>query len=192
MFRTSQLSSFAPQPPLDEAWNQGRHQRDREDGHADHGKALGEGQRMEVLALLPGQGKHGNERQENNNDRKEDRPTMRQAGMIISRVSPVILWWWPKWAVNSCVAFSTITIAWSTRMPMEMAMPDKRHDVRGNVEVPHENKRHQHRQRQGHADHHRAAKVHQDQQNRQRGDDHLVAKRAGDGLDGPVDGRVRS
>ena len=30
---------------------------------------------------------------------------------------------WPKWRVRWCVAFSTITTAWSTRMPIEIAMP---------------------------------------------------------------------
>ena len=57
-------------------------------------------------------------------EKKIGRPTMRQAGMTISRVSPVIFWCGPKWAVRWCVAFSTITIAWSTRMPIEMAMPE--------------------------------------------------------------------
>ena len=108
-------------------------------------------------------------------EKKIGRPTVRQAGMTISRVSPVILWSWPKWAVRWCVAFSTITIAWSTRMPIEMAMPESDMMFDGDVEVPHQDERDQHRQRQRHADHERAAEVHQDQQDRQRGDDHLVA-----------------
>ena len=57
-------------------------------------------------------------------EKKIGRPTVRQAWITISRVSPVIFSSGPKWAVRWCVAFSTITIAWSTRMPMEMAMPD--------------------------------------------------------------------
>ncbi len=43
-------------------------------------------------------------------EKKIGRPTVRQAGMTNSRVSPVTFRS-PKWAVRWCVAFSTITIA---------------------------------------------------------------------------------
>ena len=107
--------------------------------------------------------------------------------MTISRVSPVIFWSWPKWAVRWCVAFSTITIAWSTRMPIEMAMPESDMMFEAMSKCRIRMNDDQHRQRQRHADHERAAEVHQDQQDRERGDDHLVHERLGERLDRPVD-----
>ena len=108
-------------------------------------------------------------------EKKIGLPTVRQARMTISRVSPSIRCPGPKWAVSWCVAFSTITIAWSTRMPIEMAMPESDMMFEGTLELAHEDERHEHRQRQRHADHHGAAEVHEDQQDGDRGDDHLVA-----------------
>ena len=175
-FRTSQLSSSLRSRPLMKRGNQGRHQRDREDRHADHGEALGEGQRMERLAFLPGQGEHGNERQEDDDHREEDRPAHRAAGRDDDLAR---------------VAGDLLVVAEMGRQVMRGVFhhhdrlihqdadrdgdPRERHDVRGDAEVPHQNERDQHRQRQRHADHHRAAEVHQDQQDRHRGDDHLVA-----------------
>ena len=92
-------------------------------------------------------------------EKKIGRPTVRQAGMTISRVSPVTLRS-PKCAVRWCVAFSTITIAWSTRMPIEMAMPESDMMFEAIAEQPHQDERDQHRQRQRQADHQRAAEVH--------------------------------
>ncbi len=57
-------------------------------------------------------------------EKKIGRPTVRHAGSTIARVSPRT-GSLPKWAVKWCVAFSTMTIAWSTNTPMEMAMPDR-------------------------------------------------------------------
>ena len=55
-------------------------------------------------------------------EKKIGRPTVRQARMTISRVSPVTFLS-PNCSLRWCVAFSTMTMAWSTRMPMEIVMP---------------------------------------------------------------------
>ena len=55
-------------------------------------------------------------------EKKIGRPTRRQERMTISVVSPVTFES-PKCALSSWLAFSTMTTAASTRMPMEIAMP---------------------------------------------------------------------
>ena len=92
---------FAPQPAPDEGRNQGRHQRDREHRHADHGETLGEGQGAEHLALAAAQREHRNERDQDDHHREEDRPADRAAGRDddLARVAGDF-WRWPKWAVR--------------------------------------------------------------------------------------------
>ncbi len=55
-------------------------------------------------------------------EKKIGRPTVRQARMTMAVVSPVT-GRSPKCSLSWWVAFSTMTMAWSTRMPREMVMP---------------------------------------------------------------------
>ena len=55
-------------------------------------------------------------------EKKIGRPTVRQARMTISVVSPVTRSR-PKWRVRWWAAFSPITTAWSIRMPTEIEIP---------------------------------------------------------------------
>ena len=57
-----------------------------------------------------------------NTEKKIGRPTVRQGPMTSSRMSP-LTFLSPKCSFRECVAFSVITIAWSTRMPIEIVMP---------------------------------------------------------------------
>ena len=125
-------------------------------------------------------------------EKKIGRPTVRQAGMTSSRVSPVTF----------CVAEMRRQVVRGVldhhdRLIDQDADRDgdagQRHDVGLDVDDaelpqhPHQEEREQHRQRQRHADHERAAEVHQDQQDRERGDDHLVPHDFGERVDGAVD-----
>ena len=128
-----------------------------------------------VLPSCPVKANTGmNDRRMITTEKKIGRPTVRQAGMTISRVSPVIFG-----AGRMGRQVVRGVLHHHDRLVHQDADGDgdarKRHDVRGDVELPHEDERHQHGQGQRHADHHRAAEVHEDQQDGHRGDDHFVA-----------------
>ena len=86
-----------------------------------------------------------------------------------------------------------MTMAWSTRMPMEMVMPASDMMLAWMsmmpqcAQQPHHQEREQHRQRQRDADDERAADVQQDQEDGDGGDDHLVPHDLGQRVDGPGD-----
>ena len=63
-----------------------------------------------------------NDRSMMRTEKKMGRPTVRHALMTVARVSPVTLRS-PNSSLSWWVAFSTMTMAWSTRIPMEMVMP---------------------------------------------------------------------
>ncbi len=79
---------------------------------------------MEHLALAARQGEDGQERQDGDQHREEDRPADGAAGRDddlggVAR-DPFA---WPNRRVRWCAAFSPITTAWSIRMPTLMAIP---------------------------------------------------------------------
>ena len=71
--RTSQFSSSDRIRPLRKIGIKRRHQRDREQRHADQGEGLREGQRVEQLPLASREGEDRQEREDRDQDREEDR-----------------------------------------------------------------------------------------------------------------------
>ena len=96
-------------------------------------------------------------------EKKIGRPTVRQAGRTIARVSP-----WHPLAAEMGGQVVRRVLDHDDRLIDQHADRDgdarQRHDVRGDAELPHEDERGEHGQRQGEADHHGAAEVHEDQE----------------------------
>ena len=77
------------------------------------------------LPSWPVSAKTGRNEMHHDHDGEEDRPPHLAAGADddLRRVARDLVRRRSA-AVRRCVAFSSITMAWSTRMPMEMAMPE--------------------------------------------------------------------
>ena len=74
---SGRITGFDSSPRIraaDEQAAEHRHQRDRQERGPRHGEGLGEGQRVEELALLAGQREHRDEGQDDDRHREEDRP----------------------------------------------------------------------------------------------------------------------
>ena len=91
---------------------------------ARQGERLGVGQRVEHLPLDPAQREDGQERQQHDRHREDDRPADGQAGRQDDRRGrrprtgrP------PKCSRSRCMTFSAITTDESTSTPIEIAMP---------------------------------------------------------------------
>ena len=103
---------------------QHRHQRDRDERRREHGKGLGERQRVKQLAFLSRQREHRDEREQDDRHREEhrasDQPRRLEDGVATPRADRADR---RRCCSRKRNAFSVTTMPASTSTPMAMAMP---------------------------------------------------------------------
>src|SRR5207244_6240666 len=126
-----------------------RNERDRENRGTHHRERLGEGQRVEELALLAGEGEHGDEGQDDDDHREEDRPPDETGGLehrlghteAVPGVDTALL--------DEAVGVLRDHDGGVDEYADRDGDPRQRHDVGADAQVPHEQERDQHREREG-------------------------------------------
>jgi hypothetical protein len=167
---------------------QNRHQRDGQDGGTDHGKGLGEGQRMKHLAFHAGEREDRNEGKNDDDHGKGDGPAHKPRG--VERDLPDVF------AIVAVLLFVLLRLAnhvfghHNARVD-EHADGDgdssQRHDVRRDARALHEQERAQHRERQRNGDDKNAAEVPEEEHVRQRDQNDLFNQRVAQRVDGMID-----
>ncbi len=161
---------------------------DGEDGRRRHRKGLGECQGMEHLAFHPGQCEHGNEREDDDDHGKRDRPPD-QARRIerdlpdvlaIAAVLLVVLLGLP----NHVLGHHDARVNQHADGDRNAA---QRHDVRRDACSFHEEKGSQHRERQRDGDHKNAAEVPEEENVRQGDEDDFFNERVAKRVNGVID-----
>ena len=180
---------LAPHPTADQQAAEHRHQRHRQDRRADHRERLRVGQWVEELALLSGEREHGQEGQDDDRQREEDRPPdqarrlehgLRHAAPIASVHPPLLD------EPERVLRHHDPGVHQNADRDRD---PRQRHDVGAHPEVAHEEEGGEdgERQRDGH-DQHRA-KIQQKDDVDDGDDDRLFDQRPLERRDGPLDER---
>ncbi len=170
------------------------HQGDRQQGRADHGEGLGEGQGMEQLAFLADQREHRHERQDDDQHGEENRPAdllrRLQRGLpdFRGRQPPVAQLGLPPLAVpNDVFRHDNPRIHQHSDGDGDAAQG---HDVRRDPELLHQDERNQDRSRQRDRDDQDAAEVPEENDVRQRDQDDFLGQRPLQRRNGSLDQRA--
>ena len=169
---------FAPNPAADEETAEHGNERHRQDRRPGHGERLGVRERVKQLALLAGEGEHRQERQDDDGEREEDGPAHEPRGVQHRLGDPTAIAGIDAPLLHEAEGVLGHHDAGVHEDADRDGDPRQRHDVGADSEVPHEEKRRQHRERQRNRDDQHRAEVQKEEDVDDRHDDGLLDQRS--------------